>query len=132
MWLEDKASELVSQGKSGLFARSVIQGDYGLTDGEQALLLATAADWRTKSGAIQDQAKPLLAAGLSSVSSSAVQALLAARLGVTSDHIDQLEAALGPMRFAALDALVTKPVEGSSSLSVAGVPDGATRGRGNQ
>ena len=109
MWLEDQASWLVSQGMTGAYAHSVMQRDYGLTEGEQAQLIAVAADWRVKFRANQDQAKALMAAGQTGASSPALQELLAARFKVTSEHIDQLRAALGPMRFAAMDALVTKP-----------------------
>jgi len=124
-WLQNKSSQLSSQGKSTAFADSVVQVEYGLTDAEQAQLASIAADCRAKSGAIQDQARPLLAAGQSSASSPTVQALLAALLGVTSDHIDQLQAALGPMRFAALDALVTKTAAVSPPPGATGAPDRA-------
>lgn len=129
MWLEDKGNQLVSQGKNGAYANSVLQRDYGLTEAEQAKLTVVAADWRDKFDAIQNQAKPLVAAGQKSTSSPALQELLAARLRVTSDHIDQLRGALGPMRFAAMDALVTKPAAVSASGSRAVAVGGAQRER---
>lgn len=107
--IEDRATTLVAQGKNPTSTRSSIGRDFDLTDAEQALVIAIASDWGAQFQANQAKAKALLAAAQSSSSSPELQGLLVARLNMTSDHIAQLQAALGPTRFAALDALVTQP-----------------------
>ena len=89
--------------------RSSIGRDFGLTDSDLAAVIAVATDWGVKFDGIDKQARQLLAAGQSSSSSPELQGLLAERLNMTSDHIARLQAALGPARFAALEALVTQP-----------------------
>jgi hypothetical protein len=108
-WLEDKGSDLKAQGKSDAFARSVTRRDFGLTAQEQARLTAIAMDWLTKCQPIQDQAKVLISNGQSSTTSPALQSLLNERLAITQAHIDQLQTALGPLRFAAMNAIVMRP-----------------------
>jgi hypothetical protein len=108
-WLEDKGSDLKAQGKSDAFARSVTRKDFGLTAQEQARLTAIAMDWVTKCQPIQDQAKVLILNGQSSTTSPALQSLLNERLAITQAHIDQLQTALGPLRFAAMNAIVMRP-----------------------
>jgi hypothetical protein len=115
MWLEDKASELEAQRKNPAHFRSIIRSEFGLTVGEMALVTAIAADLRAEHDAIRKQAQPLLAAGQSSTSSPDLRSLLASRLKATADHIDALQAVLGPMRFAAMDALVMRPPSTAAS-----------------
>lgn len=109
MWLEDKANQLVSQGKTDAYARFVIQKEFAPTDAQTASLKAIAADYRTQFNAIQKQAKALLTAGQKGSTSPQLGDLFNQRRQVTADHINQLQMALGPMRFAALDALVALP-----------------------
>jgi hypothetical protein len=99
IWAQDRSPGLVA----------AVARDYELTDSEQARVIEIANDWRVRWDAIENQARPLLAAGQSSTSSPALQDLLRNRLQMTSDHIDRLQAAFGPERFAAFEALITKP-----------------------
>jgi hypothetical protein len=108
-WIADRAATLVAQAKNPTSIRSSIGRDFDLTDAEQALVIAIGSDWGARIEANQAKAEVLHAAGQSISSSPELQGLLAARLDMTWDHISQLQAALGPARFAALDALVTQP-----------------------
>ena len=99
IWAQDRSPGLVA----------AVARDYELTDSEQARVIEIANDWRVRWDDIESQARPLLAACQSSTSSPALQDLLRNRLQMTSDHIDRLQAAFGPERFAAFEALITKP-----------------------
>jgi len=98
-WAEDRSPGLVA----------AVARDYELTDSEQARVIEIANDWRVRWDAVENQVGPLLAAGQSGAYSPALQDLLRNRLQMTSDHIDRLQAAFGPERFAAFEALITKP-----------------------
>ena len=80
IWAQDRSPGLVA----------AVARDYELTDSEQARVIEIANDWRVRWDAIENQARPLLAAGQSSTSSPALQDLLRNRLQMTSDHIDRL------------------------------------------
>jgi len=106
-WLEGQANKLASQGKSGAFMRSAIRQQAGLTTQEEASLKAIAADWRGKESAIETASKALIAAGARGPTSAPLQNLAQQRKQMIADHINQLQAALGPARFAVLDGYAT-------------------------
>ncbi len=107
MWLEGQANKLDSQGKNGAFMRSAISQQAGLTTQEEASLKAIAADWRGKESAIETASKALIAAGARGPTSAPLQNLAQQRKQMIADHINQLQAALGPARFAVLDGYAT-------------------------
>jgi ferritin-like metal-binding protein YciE len=87
-----------------------VKRDFGLTAGQYAQVAAIAADWRTKFDAVNAKAKPLLAQGLTSVSSPDLNNLVEEHRQVTRAHIARLQAVFGsPARLSALEALVMKP-----------------------
>ncbi len=107
MWLEGQANKLVSQGKNDAFMRSAIRQQAGLTSQEEASLKAIAADWRANESAIETASKALIAAGARGPTSASLQSLAQQRKQMIADHINQLQTAFGPARFAVLDGYAT-------------------------
>lgn len=103
------AARYRSQGKP-MSMGSKIRLLYALTLQEYAALAPIATDWYAKFEAINAEARPLVAQGLTTASSPDLNNLLQERFQVTRDHIAQLQTALGgPARLAALEALIMKP-----------------------
>jgi hypothetical protein len=107
-WLEDRAAYFDHyQGPIGSWTRTAAAREFGMTVSEHALVSPIVADWQARNSAIADQARTVSNGGRIAKSPE-FQGLEENRLKILSDHIAQLQAALGPARFEALDALVRK------------------------
>ena len=107
--LEDAAAGLGDPNKSGSESRALAARAFGLTEPELALAIGIAAGFRAKAGAVGEQAGRSLTAGDTGNLSPALEERKALLSKAISDLIDQLQAALGQARFAALDKLVVQP-----------------------
>ena len=111
VWLENQANSLKAQGKDDTFMRSWMQTKAGLSDQETASLKAIATDCRATPSAIVSAVRSLAAAGANFATSQQVQSLASQRRQTVLDHMGQLQTALGPARFAVLDAYVRQTVK---------------------
>lgn len=102
-WLQSQAGRLDALGENGSFLRSTIMREAGLTAAEAASLNVIAADWSAGDLAISNAAKALVASGTAHYSPG-LQSLAGQRKQVVADHVDQLKTAMGPARFAVLNA----------------------------
>jgi hypothetical protein len=107
-WLEDVANRKTAQGKDGAGYRSLVRQRAGLTDGEEATLKALAADWRRKNDALTSAVRALRAAGALDTTTQAQQARAKQYEGNALDHVAQLQAAFGHVRFKLLDVFVRR------------------------
>jgi len=85
---------------------AAVAREFGLTASEQALISPIFADWQAKNSAIAEQSRKASEGGRITKSSE-LDALESTRRKAIADYIDQLQAALGPERFKALDATVS-------------------------
>jgi hypothetical protein len=116
-WADRQASKMASQGIDDTFYRTLIRRQVGLTTNEEAMLKAIAADWRRADSQIQKAIQAARASGVPATSQG-VQNLRSQRIQTVRDHIGQLQAGFGNMRFEVLDAFVRR----SATVKPPGLP----------
>ena len=120
-WLGDLADKYSSQGKvaSADHFRSMLQKQAGLTAQENELVKAVAAHWRTGDASIVSAGQALVKSG-AAANDARFQALVRQRQQWVTNHIGQLQAAMGAARFQQVDAFV----RASSTVKGAGAAQG--------
>jgi hypothetical protein len=116
-WADSQAGKMASQGIDDTFYRTLIRRQVGLTTNEEAMLKAIAADWRRTDSQIQTAIQAARASGTPATSQE-VQNLESQRIQTVRDHISQLQAGFGNMRFEVLDAFVRR----SATVKPSGLP----------
>jgi len=111
MWFQGIADNLKAQGKDDTFMRSWVKANAGLTAGEESTLKAIAADCEASTSAAMDAARALIPTAASPGVAQQIQALLSQRQQTVQDHVSQLQTALGPARYALLDAFARQIVK---------------------
>jgi len=105
-WFETQADKLKSQGLNDSFYRTMIQRQAELNDKETATLKSVAADWTQKNTAILGAPQAVRAQGASAANTQQIQNLQAQRIQAVRDHISQIQAAFGAVRFPVFDDYV--------------------------
>jgi hypothetical protein len=120
-WLSDLADKYGSQGRaaSAVHLRSLVQMQAGLTAQEDAVLKAIAADWRAGDAGIVSAGRALAKAG-AAANAAQLQALALQRQQLVTNHVSQLQAAMGTARFQRLDSFVraTSTVKGGAAAQM--------------
>lgn len=117
-WLENQANNLKAKGKNDTFVRSWMRVNAGLTAEEESNLKAIAADCEAKTSATLSAAKALASTAASSAGAQQFQALLSQRQQTVLDHMNQLQTAFGPARYAVLDAFVRQTVKFGANAAI--------------
>jgi hypothetical protein len=109
-WADRQAGKMASRGMDDAIYRTLVRREVGLTAKEEAMVKAIAADWRQKDSQLLTALTAIQAARASGVqaNSQEVQNLESQRIQTVRDHISQLQAGFGNMRFQVLDAFVRK------------------------
>ena len=107
-WADSQARKMASQGISDTFYRTLIQRQVGLTGKEAAALTVIAADWRQKDSQILGAIQAARLSG-AQANSTQTQNLSSQRVQTVLDHVSQLQAGMGNVRFQVVDGFVHQP-----------------------